>query len=35
VTRAIDKLNKDGEIKVLKNRSILLGRDFLQKDFRI
>jgi len=35
VTRAIDKLNKDGEIKVLKNRSILLGPDFIQKDFRL
>jgi len=34
-TRAIDKLNKDGEIKVLKNRSILLGPDFIQKDFRL
>ena len=34
-TRAIDKMNKDGEIKVLKNRSILLGPDFIQKDFRL
>ncbi len=34
VTRAIDKLNKDGEIRVLKNRSILLSPDFLQKDIR-
>ncbi len=34
VTRAIDKLNKDGEIKVLKDKSILLGRDFMQRDFR-
>lgn len=34
-TRAIDKLNKEGEIKVLKNRSILLGPDFLQRDFRV
>src|SRR5512135_1859222 len=35
VTRAIDKLNKDGEIKVLKNRSILLGPDFIHKEFRL
>ncbi len=31
VTRIIDRLHKDGEIKVMKNRSILLGRDFLKK----
>ncbi len=35
VTRAIDRLHKDGEIKVLKNKSILLGRDFMQRDFRV
>jgi CRP/FNR family transcriptional regulator len=35
VTRALDKLNKDGEIKVLKDKSILLGRDFLHKDARV
>lgn len=34
-TRAIDKLSKDGEIKVLKNRFILLGPEFLQKEFRV
>lgn len=32
VTRVIDRLHKDGEIKVMKNRSILLGSDFLKKD---
>lgn len=34
VTRAIDRLNKEGEIKIMKNRSILLRPDFLQKDLR-
>jgi len=31
VTRIIDRLHKDGEIKVLKNKSILLEHDFLKK----
>jgi CRP/FNR family transcriptional regulator len=30
VTRIIDKLQKDGDIKVLKNKLILLNPDFLQ-----
>lgn len=34
VTRIIDKLRKDGEIKILKNKSILLHQDFLQKDLK-
>jgi CRP/FNR family transcriptional regulator len=32
VTRIIDKWKKNGEIKVLKNKCILLSHDFLQKD---
>ena len=35
VTRVIDKLHKDGEIKVLKSKFILLGHDFLQKDVKL
>ncbi len=35
VTRTIDRLNKDGEIRVLKNRSIMLRPQFMQKDFRL
>jgi CRP/FNR family cyclic AMP-dependent transcriptional regulator len=35
VTRMIDKLHRDGEIKVLKNKFILLGRDFLQKALKL
>jgi CRP/FNR family cyclic AMP-dependent transcriptional regulator len=34
VTRIIDKLRNNGEIKVLKNRLILLSPDFLQKDVK-
>jgi CRP/FNR family transcriptional regulator len=34
-TRVIDKLNKDGEIKVLKSRFIVLGRDFQQKGLKM
>jgi CRP/FNR family cyclic AMP-dependent transcriptional regulator len=30
-TRIIDRLHRAGEIKVLKNRSILLGQDFLKR----
>ena len=34
VTRVIDKLRREGEIKVLKDKCILLRQDFLQKDFK-
>jgi len=34
VTRVIDKFRRDGEIKVLKDKCILLRQDFLQKDFK-
>jgi CRP/FNR family transcriptional regulator len=34
VTRVIDKLRRAGEIKVLKDKCILLHQDFLQKDFK-
>lgn len=35
VTRVIDKWHKEGEIKVLKSKFILLGHDFLQKDLKL
>lgn len=35
VTRIIDKLHKDGEIKVLKSKCILLCRGFLQKELKL
>lgn len=35
VTRIIDKLHRDGEIRILKDKSILLGRNFLQKDLKL
>jgi CRP/FNR family transcriptional regulator len=34
VTRVIDKFRRDGEIKVLKDKCILLRQDFLQKDLK-
>jgi len=34
VTRVIDKLRRAGEIKVLKDKCILLRQDFLQKDLK-
>lgn len=35
VTRVIDKLQKNEEISILKNKYILLSNKFLQKDFNI
>lgn len=35
VTRVIDRLHKDREITVMKNKSILLGHGFLQKDLKL
>lgn len=34
VTRVIDKLRRDGEIKVLRDKCLLLRQGFLQKDFK-
>jgi CRP/FNR family transcriptional regulator len=34
-TRVIDRLHKEGEIKVLKSRFIVLGRDFPQKGLKL
>jgi CRP/FNR family transcriptional regulator len=34
VTRVIDKFRRGGEIKVLKDKCILLRQDFLQKDLK-
>lgn len=35
VTRVIDKLHKNREIKVLKNKIILLGHNFLKRDLKL